>query len=73
MEILRGGGLKQFWKTRWKGGSKNHAFRRGGVDFFWNNPIGTGQVDFAIGSVNSVCNLPDRRVNSLTHSPLNRP
>ena len=21
------------------GGSKNHAFRRGGVDFFWNNPI----------------------------------
>ena len=21
------------------GGSKNRAFRRGGVDFFWNNPI----------------------------------
>ena len=23
LEILRGGGLKQFWKSRWKGGSKN--------------------------------------------------
>ena len=33
LEILRGGGLKQFWK------SKNRAFRHGGVDFFWNNPI----------------------------------
>ena len=39
LEILRGGGLKQFWKSRWEGGSKNRAFRRGGVDFFWNNPI----------------------------------
>ena len=39
LEILRGGGLKQFWKSRWKGGSKNRAFRRGGVDFFWNNPF----------------------------------
>ena len=39
LEILTGGGLKQFWKSRWKGGSKNCAFRRGGVDFFWNNPI----------------------------------
>ena len=40
-EILRGGGLKQFWKSRLKGGgeSKNRAFHRGGVDFFWNNPI----------------------------------
>ena len=34
LEILRGGGLKQFWKSRWIGGSKNHAFGRGGVDFF---------------------------------------
>ena len=25
----RGGEPKQFWKSRWKGGSKNHAFRRG--------------------------------------------
>ena len=39
LEILRGGGLKQFWKSRWKGGSKNRAFRRWGVDFFWNNPF----------------------------------
>ena len=39
LEILGGGGLKQFWKSRWKGGSKNRAFCRGGVDFFWNNPI----------------------------------
>ena len=39
LEILRGGGLKQFWKSRWKGGSKNCAFRRGGVDFFWNDLI----------------------------------
>ena len=39
MEILSGGGLKQFWKSRWMAGSKNRVFRRGGVDFFWNNPI----------------------------------
>ena len=39
LEILRGGELKQFWKSRWMGGSKNRAFRRGGVDFFWNNPL----------------------------------
>ena len=39
LEILTGGGLKQFWKSRWKGGSKNCAFRHGGVDFFWNNPL----------------------------------
>ena len=39
LEILRGGGLKQFWKSRWEGGSKNRAFRHGGVDFFWNNLI----------------------------------
>ena len=39
LEILRGEGLKQFWESRWMGGSKNQAFRRGGVDFFWNNPI----------------------------------
>ena len=38
-EILRGGELKEFWKSRWKGGSKNRAFHRGGVDFFWNNPF----------------------------------
>ena len=35
----RGGGLQQFWKFRWKGGSKNHAFSHGGVDFSWNNPL----------------------------------
>ena len=42
LEILSGGGLKQFWKSMWTGGvgSKNRAFRRGGVDFFWNNPLG---------------------------------
>ena len=41
LEILRGGGLKQFWKSRLKGGggSKNGAFRPGGVDFCWNNPL----------------------------------
>ena len=41
LEILSGGGLKQFWKSRWMGGggSKNRTFRRGGVDFFWNNPF----------------------------------
>ena len=26
------------------GGSKNRAFRRGGVDFFWNNPIHTNNL-----------------------------
>ena len=41
LEILRGGGFKQFWKSRWMGGGggKNHAFCLGGVDFFWNNPL----------------------------------
>ena len=39
VEILRGGGLKQFWKSRLKEGSKNGAFRPGGVDFCWNNPL----------------------------------
>ena len=39
LEILRGEGLKQFWKFRRKRGSNNCEFRHGGVDFFWNNPI----------------------------------
>ena len=39
LEILRGGGLKQFWKSRWEEGAKNRAFRHGGVDFFWDNPL----------------------------------
>ena len=29
VEILGEGGLKQFWKFRWKEGSKNRAFRWG--------------------------------------------
>ena len=36
----RGGVLKQFWKSRWKGGgSKNMPSIRGGggVDFFWTH------------------------------------
>ena len=41
LEILRGGGLKQFWKSRLGGrgggGLKNCAFHRGGVEFSWNN------------------------------------
>ena len=32
LEILREQGLKQFWKFRWKRGSKNRAFVRGGED-----------------------------------------
>ena len=41
------GGLKQFLKSRLMGGggSKNCAFRRGGVDFFWNNPFGDKTLD----------------------------
>ena len=39
LEILSGGERKQFWKSRYMGGSKNRALRRGGVDFFWNNPF----------------------------------
>ena len=31
----------QFWNSRWKGRSKKRAFRHGGVDFFWNNPMQT--------------------------------
>ena len=42
LEILSGGGLKQFWKSRWMGGGggqKPYLLCRGGVDFFWNNPF----------------------------------
>ena len=39
LEILSGGGVWQFWKSRRKEGYKKRAFRRGGVDFFWNNPF----------------------------------
>ena len=40
--LWSGGGLKQFWKSRWMGEGeteKTCAFHRGGVDFFWNNPF----------------------------------
>lgn len=35
LKILRGGGLKQSWKSGWKGGGKS-AFHRvgGGLEFF---------------------------------------
>ena len=36
-----GGGLKQFWKSRWKGGGQKNVPSIGGLDFFWNNPIST--------------------------------
>ena len=40
LEILRGGGLKQFWKSRWKGGGvKKPCLSCGGVDYSWNNPF----------------------------------
>ena len=43
LEILRGGGLKQFLKFKWKGGGGQEtvpSFGEGGVDFFWNfNPL----------------------------------
>ena len=26
------------------GGQKTHAIRRGGVDFFWNNPLGKDHI-----------------------------
>ena len=38
MEIWDGGGLWP-WKSGWEGGSKNLAISRGGMDFFWNNPL----------------------------------
>ena len=35
-----GGGLNQFWKSRWNGvGAKICLLSGGGVDFFWNNPM----------------------------------
>ena len=34
-----GRGPQAVWKSRWMGGSKNHAFCRGGVDFFRNNSL----------------------------------
>ena len=39
LEILSGGGVWQLWKSGRKEGSKKRAFRRGGVDFFWNSPF----------------------------------
>ena len=37
-----GVGLKQFWKSRWKGGGViKTCLPLGGLDFFWNNPIST--------------------------------
>ena len=38
-----GVGLKQFWKSRWKGGGGviKTCLPLGGLDFFWNNPIST--------------------------------
>ena len=50
LEILSGGGVWQFWKSGRKEGSKKRAFRRGGVDFFWNNPTLFG-VNFNLYSV----------------------
>ena len=60
MEIQMGGGTFQLANPEWRGaqavlqiqvdggggGSKNRAFCRGGVDFFWNNPI-QDSPDFA--------------------------
>ena len=54
MEIQMGGGVFKLGNPEWRGaqavleiqvdgGSKNRAFRRGGVNFFWNNPL---QVSF---------------------------
>ena len=40
LEIRVGGGVTVSQEIRVGGGSKNLAIRRGGVDFFWNNPIG---------------------------------
>ena len=50
MEIRAGGGVFGLGnpgrrgglvvpEIRVEGGKKNHAIHRGGVDFFWNNPI----------------------------------
>ena len=39
LEIRVGGGSQWSRKSRWEGGSKNLAIRRGCVDFFWNNPL----------------------------------
>ena len=41
LEILRGGGLKQFWKSRWEGGGgkKTVPSVMGVWIFFWNNPL----------------------------------
>ena len=33
-----GRGTQAVLEIQVAGGSKNRAFRRGGVDFFWNNP-----------------------------------
>ena len=40
LEILKGGGVKQFWKFRWKGGeSKIRAFRQQNVHLTSNYMI----------------------------------
>ena len=41
LEILRGGGAHAVSEFKVEGGSKKRAFRHGGVDFFWNNPMQT--------------------------------
>ena len=35
LEILRGGGFKQFWKSRWEGGSKKPCLPSRGCGFFF--------------------------------------
>ena len=39
------------------GGQKNHAIRRGGVDFFWNNPLSFDMIFCAAVFGNFSCDI----------------
>ena len=56
--IQTGEGVWRFWKSGWRG-VKKHAICRGGVDFFWNNPM------LIFLSKNSACNSckPNEKTN----------
>ena len=66
LEILRGGGTQAVLEIQVDGGgSKNHAFCHGGVDFFWNNPLLYSLIVVLITLHISV--LPSLLLNNIIH------
>ena len=54
LEIWAGGGVWRSRKSGKKRGSKLLAIRRGGVDFFWNNPIRETAQDEELASIRDI-------------------